>query len=136
MSLESTGVIHADATVIAGLLILGTILQFKPPETVWGESDRATLRRLKIVKRWHYMVAVALAGILPFSISAIIVIFGPIYLALYAMAAGFGYLIVTVVIIAIYSVLRVRRETKEIKERQLQDAKRSWDESNNHEQQK
>lgn len=131
MTLDVNGLLQADATAIAGLLILLTLLSFKepkldaperpttlvfsaetPPEQRIEQQDKYDMEFLRNrgevrkavqtqLRVTNTLSIVTIGGIIPFSTSAIIIIFGPMSLAEYSMAAGFGYLIIGVALLVI-----------------------------------
>ncbi len=119
-------VLQIDATIIAGLLILLTLLSFKPPplpkkqEYVSSSEMNAEERRIhlaemevdrlnarntvkvEVASRYH-MAMMTVGGISPFSASALIIIFnGSTDYAKYATGVGFTFLIVADSLVFIY----------------------------------
>ena len=99
MVLDDSNILQADATVIAGVLILLTITYALSPKSEQDVVGKIAIRTIRSIS-W-----VAVITVIPFSISAILVILGSVFgsytititpadLGKYIMIVGFGALVI------------------------------------------
>jgi hypothetical protein len=106
MVLDDNNMLQADATLLAGFLILLTLLSFRgarmarPDVPEMSKELTEYLRAAKIQKEIRNTLSwVTIGGIIPFSVSAIFIIVGSMDLwAKIAMILGLAYLIVAAIL--------------------------------------
>jgi hypothetical protein len=80
-------------------------------EVVEKYNNRWVRRQLAVTSPVSLLTV---GGIVPFSISAIVVVFGAVYVAEYAMAFGFGFLIVGVTLLVVRDRLLAYQQLKSL----------------------
>ncbi|MDQ6864356.1 MAG: hypothetical protein M3044_11080 [Thermoproteota archaeon] len=107
MVLDDNTLLQTDATVIAGVLILLTIYSLKPRKSPESRRERAL----------NFIVAgVLLTVIIPFSVSAMMIIYPDVEPAAGATLGGFLYLMVGIVLIVVFSKIHIPERTETEKE--------------------